>query len=759
MKKYKIRKNYTFITSYVLLFAIFLVFCKVESSSMLSVAILAGALSLGASIFITPLLFIASFFIIGNTGILASAAISAGVLTVAVFIYKCFDSAPKYELPALVAISLIGYIILGNTDLQTDIIYRVIVSAITTVLALPAFLGGRAIKEKGLKIKMRGEEITCIIVCISLFGLGLSNLTAPFIWKFVCLFVILTCAFIFRTGLCTLIATALGISFAIYYNNISFIALYTLFGLLSEGVTPFSRYIAAVALVAAEYLVQIIFSIYGAYTLTEFLFTFIAAALYCLTPTKVIKELKEKLYAFREKQLARQSINRNRLMLSNRLYEIATVFTEMANAFTLFKKNAPSEENATAAMEQELKKQVCSECRNFEKCKRLMFDKNSPFVQLISVGLAKGKISFIDLPKELGDNCIKPSDVLYLLNKMLAGYKNTLISTMNLSNGRDLIAEQACGVSEILRGLALECGSLLKYQSRTERALTDKLVKEGLSVCELLIYGEGEDAVICVITDMKEVPTTKFTLVISSVMGFDVTLGERAAVTQDKLFMSFSKSAEFDAVFGLASAKKDTSSLSGDTHAAIRIPNDKFLVALSDGMGSGKDAEKVSSVSLALIESFYKAGLSSPLILKTVNKLLSVNTEDTFTALDVSVIDLKTLGADFIKYGSPYGFIVGKNGIRIIEGNSLPLGILEELKPSVCHTELDGGDMLVLVTDGISDAFGSSSEVIDYLRSVPAKNPQTLAEGILEKAITLNGGERKDDMTAIAVRVFKKQAS
>ena len=144
------------------------------------------------------------------------------------------------------------------------------------------------------------------------------------------------------------------------------------------------------------------------------------------------------------------------------------------------------------------------------------------------------------------------------------------------------------------------------------------------------------------------------------------------------------------------------------------------------------------------------------MILKTVNKLLSINAEDTFTALDISVIDLKTCRADFIKYGSPYGFVIGENGIKIVEGNSLPLGILEELKPAVCQTNLANDNMLVLVTDGISDAFGSSGEIIDFIRTMPALNPQTLADSILKKAVELNDGKPKDDMTAHAVRLFKK---
>ena len=63
--------------------------------------------------------------------------------------------------------------------------------------------------------------------------------------------------------------------------------------------------------------------------------------------------------------------------------------------------------------------------------------------------------------------------------------------------------------------------------------------------------------------------------------------------------------------------------------------------------------------------------------------------------------------------------------------------------------------MILLLTDGISDAFGSSSTIIDFLQTVPAKNPQTLTNQILAKAISLSNGKHADDMTALAVRIFK----
>ena len=338
---------------------------------------------------------------------------------------------------------------------------------------------------------------------------------------------------------------------------------------------------------------------------------------------------------------------------------------------------------------------------------------------------------------------------------MLAEYRSYALNVKNLATGRELIAEEASGVAEMLKGLALESGALLKYQSRLERKVSENLLRRGFLVCEVLIYGENERLSLSMIIAMKEYSLEGINSVINKTLGINMTLVEKNNISESKVYLFFKRAVERDAVFGIAKTVKDGSVKSGDTHSVARISDEKFLVALSDGMGSGEDAENVSSVSLSLIESFYKAGMESSLILNTVNKLLSVNAEDRFTALDVAVIDLKNKTADFIKYGSPYGFILSDGRVRIVEANSLPLGILNDLKPSVCKAELNDGDMILLMTDGVADAFGSSSDIIDYIRVVPALNPQSLADELLNKALELNGGKKKDDMTVLCVRVFK----
>ena len=230
----------------------------------------------------------------------------------------------------------------------------------------------------------------------------------------------------------------------------------------------------------------------------------------------------------------------------------------------------------------------------------------------------------------------------------------------------------------------------------------------------------------------------------------------KTSVSLDSSAVTIRRSPLLDAAFGIAVRTKNGSTTSGDTHSLTKIDEGKFLIALSDGMGSGLRAENTSSTAISLIESFYKAGLQSKLILSMVNKVLALNTDDNFSAMDILTVNLFDLTADFIKIGAPFSFILSDDNIKIIEGSSLPLGILDDLTPTGATTTLNEGNTVIMLTDGISDAFGSSTDLIDFLRTLDNRNPQEIADSILNKALNIENNYSKDDMSVLAVRIFKK---
>ncbi len=755
----KLKKlDYLTVIKYLTLFFVFLVFNNLEKEVLpYSSAVYISAIACGSEIFITTLLYLSSFLILASPGLLGAGAILALISITIILIYKKINRKIKIELTACALIGMLGFVFLGDTARVFSLEKRILTSLITIVLTALCLITGKALCEKGLKFKLHFEELASLFTLIAIFGTGVCNFLSPFFWRAISVFLILIVCYLFKLGTSTIFSSILGIGFSLYYNNVIYVAVFLCLSLSAESLLPLSRYASALAILVTDYFVQLIFKVYPSYNLMEFISILIGAVIFCIIPNKPLQNFKEKLYSFREKQLVRISINRNRTFLSNKLYDLSMVFQEMAGAFKSFEKTAITEDKAKNIMLKQVLENVCTDCENKIKCKTNEKNFKIGLKKLIDIGFAKGKISLIDLPKELSDVCLRPNNILYGINKLLADYRAYTIENLNLKNGREVISSQALGVAEILRTLAIETGSQLKYQSRLERTLAENLLKKGFSISELLIYGEENNLSISLIVTMEEFSIQHIQSIISKTVNKSMILSNSIKITDGKCFLSFNCSSLYDAVYGFSSAVKDGSNKCGDTHSVIKIENQKLLVALADGMGSGEMAENVSSTALSLIESFYKAGLSSPLILNTVNQLLSINTEDTFTALDLAVLDLNYSTVDFIKYGAPYGFIVGDEGVRIVEGNSLPLGILNELKPSVAKTELLDGDVVLLITDGISDAFSSSGDLIDFLRTQPAKNPQTLTDQVLKKAIELNNGLKKDDMSALAVRIFKRK--
>ncbi len=750
--------DYLNVIKYLIVFFSFLCLNKLESAVYpYSTAVYSSLLAIGGNFISTSILYVTSFILLGRPGLLASAAISLGAMLIITLFRLKFKSKTGLEYTFYTAISLLGFLFLGDTQIETQIEKRLLCLIISTCLTFVFIIAISALEKKGLKYKMNTEDYTAIIVCIVILGIGICNLISPLFWKGLSLFIILVTIYFFKTGVGVTVGSSLGVSLAVYYGNINYLACFIIIALVAEGLFSVSMYLSAIALIFTDYLIQAIFNVYPSYGVHDIIPVIIASLLFCILPTKLIANYKDKFCLFREKQLVRQTINRNRIMLSNKLFELSNAFTEMANAFNLFKQCETSIDKVKERTIYDINEKLCKACEGYTRCKSKEKSKNIGLNKMFDIGLAKGKLSLIDLPEELGNVCIHPTDIIYYTNRFLAEYRNYKLSTMNLTSSRAIISKEAEGVAEILKGLALESGTQLKYQSKLEKTLSEELFKNGFLVSEILIYGEEKRINVSLILNMKEFNLHNLQSIIGKNLNTSVILCEKTNINEEKIYLSFKRRVEYDAVFGVSKVKKDGSEVSGDTHSVLRISDEKFLVALSDGMGSGEKAETVSSISLSLIESFYKAGMNSNLILSTVNKLLSINTEDSFTALDVSVVNLKDRKVDFIKYGAPYGFIVNEGAVKIIEGNTLPLGILEELAPSVAQTDVYDGDMIVLLTDGISDAFGSSSAIIDFLRTVPAKNPQTLTNQLLAKAVSLTGGKHNDDMTALAVRIFKNK--
>lgn len=631
-------------------------------------------------------------------------------------------------------------------------VQKVVLAALLFLLSAVFSVAMKALLHKLLKCRLRDDEIVFTLLCFVLIGVGLCRFLSVNAYMGVAFFILLVYAAITKDTSLPICAFVLSLP-PLLVASVS-PARFFVYGVMITLFIKSGRLASVCALLAVFFSYGYLDGLY-AYPTDQLVSSILAAVLpsllFILIPAPLLRELENKLVFYKEKHLSRIAINRNRSAIGEKLFEISSVFREIEATFSAL-GTGEADEAAREFVRACVCEEVCATCPEREICEKK--GGMSALNKLIEIGCMKGKANLIDVPAVLSEICANQSSVLYAVNRQLIDYRKYMTEAENAASGRALLANQAQGVSEILKNLALEQSEPLRLYTDKEKVLSVALLSAGIVCSEVLVYGEEDDLTLSLITFGKS-DVKKIAAVASHLFGSDMIISERLALSQNKFCCILRKKPCFDAAFGVASMKKAGETASGDTHSVIKIDESKFLVALSDGMGSGEYARRISESTISLLESFYRAKMPSELVLSTINKLLTFNKEESFACVDIAVVDLNSGTAGIVKIGSPVGFILSGNTVKVLENASLPLGILDSLHPDVGEYDLNENDVLLFISDGIADAFGSTTDLYDVLRTMPVHNPQQLADSLLERALKAYGGKAKDDMTAVAVRLFK----
>lgn len=199
-------------------------------------------------------------------------------------------------------------------------------------------------------------------------------------------------------------------------------------------------------------------------------------------------------------------------------------------------------------------------------------------------------------------------------------------------------------------------------------------------------------------------------------------------------------------------------SILGDSYKVEDEVNDKFVSVLSDGMGTGEMAQKVSSSVVDLFVEMNKTGLNSEVTTNMLSSFMQYisNTEKIIT-LDALSIDLFSGECEFFKVGGAPSFIIRRGGVEIINSDTLPMGIFEKVDFFREKRTLERGDIVVSVSDGVID---SKRDVVNkefwvsgFLNAIYIDEPEVIAEELLHKTVENYGGKVMDDVTIIVAKV------
>ena len=210
----------------------------------------------------------------------------------------------------------------------------------------------------------------------------------------------------------------------------------------------------------------------------------------------------------------------------------------------------------------------------------------------------------------------------------------------------------------------------------------------------------------------------------------------------------------------VCAGKPGENAVSGDAVTVRQMRGGRYLLALSDGMGHGEKANTESSRTIELLMLALEAGYTHRQAITSVNgMMLTAADEERFATVDLFDLDLWTGDVRNEKLGACASYLVRGNYIKRVEGSSLPLGIMETVAPTSQGFRLHSGDILVVVSDGVSDALPEPQAMERAIADSLYIHPQRMADALLRNALIASGGTPRDDMTVVALLMVDRKRS
>lgn len=753
------KKRFLFCVKVLFLFGLFYVFSKVNIGvkvSPFSISLLLSLLYHKKGALVSAVCFLISYILAGWSlhAIYIGLNVFAVVVVTSIILNKSHLKLNKYSTLVPTALSLVGYsyFCISATQQSLQVIFAIVLAVVLEYCGI-VFLGA-FFRENSFNLN--ADEIICGSVFVIVFAMGLS-VCDLFYFQFskligVLLILILVSSAPEKTFL---LATLFGLGVAVSSLELSAVVIYVFFSLTALAFKSNLRLLSVIAVILTEIILGLFFKVYTYFNWFNLLSIGVAGALYLVLPKKVFEKFKLILCAKRDNLAIRSVVNRTKIGLTKRINELSHVFDEMNVVYRGMIKGELPERESRELVLKEVCSKVCDNCPDRMNCNRNN-NVNDALDMVIESGFNKGKITLLDIPQCVADKCGRINIVVNTINNNIKSIKNYTHLVNNMDASRVLIADQLVGVKEMLTNLADEVRQNITFDLDKENRLVEELGYSGVVCYEAIAYESGGlSQNVTLVIRTGEIRKETIEKVVTKICGVNMGIVS-SDINQipNSTVVNLRNKGNFDLVFGCSSVSKKGDMKCGDAHSVVKLGGGKYMVALCDGIGSGEKAHKISNLSITLIENFYKAGFENDTILSSINKLLSLNNEENFSSVDLCVLDFNKNIADFIKLGATYGFIKNSKRVDVIESSGLPIGVLEEMRPHITKRIISPFDNIILLSDGITDAFDTKEDLVDFIENIRSINPQTISEEILDRAIDLNDGKIKDDMTVLVARVF-----
>lgn len=363
--------------------------------------------------------------------------------------------------------------------------------------------------------------------------------------------------------------------------------------------------------------------------------------------------------------------------------------------------------------------------------------------------------------------------IVKVINHTYETGKINYLWKQKMLDNKKTISNQLEGVSKVISSVANEIDEGQKQEEqfkKQQEEIINLCNQKDISIADIIIKREKNKKYIihiymeaCKKNEIKECPTPKIEKILSKVFAEEIVLqkAQCAMKREEKICKQIYRSKDkFSLQLGMAKKTKDGMIVSGDSSLQIKLDDGKYLIAISDGMGSGPEAQKSSKIAIKMLERLLMTGFDKDISMELMNQSICLNTEeDMYATLDVMILDLYEGNAEFIKNGACPTYIKNHKTVQTIKSLALPAGILDNIDFVTYDRDMEDNEIFLMCSDGILEANTEYQNkemwVKNLLEQMETENVQKIADIILKEAIDCGYGIAKDDMTIIVGKINK----
>jgi len=199
--------------------------------------------------------------------------------------------------------------------------------------------------------------------------------------------------------------------------------------------------------------------------------------------------------------------------------------------------------------------------------------------------------------------------------------------------------------------------------------------------------------------------------------------------------------------------------IGGDYYDVLERPGGYLAFAIADISGKGISAAILMSNMHAVLRTLYQAGRPVGELCSQLNRHLYRITEGTkFATAFYAEWSERDRSLTYVNAGHPVPILVGSRSGELLQTGGPPLGIFADTEFQTGRVVLQPGDLIVLYSDGITDAGENLGRELGEARLEAAvkqhgaKPLDEIRQLVLKAVRDWSGDEVEDDMTLLLVR-------